>query len=319
MKSSLFRAFVVCIVVLVGAAGIMAQPGGEKEVNVEVFVDSSGTSTIAMAPQIATYEFVATHGSHEGKVVKNAPYSAEGKTETSRVLADGTKITRTSKTRIYRDSEGRTRREIELNSVGPWSAEGGSTVTVTINDPTHERVYVTHRTTGEDEDVNVFHAAHDFDIEHHNPDGDRHISIIKKKLSGGETLVEETISGPGPRGAAITPHSGHVLGSIEGKDTRTESMGQRTIEGVMAEGTRTTSVIPEGKIGNDRPITITSERWYSPELQAVVLRETKDPMSGDVTYRLTNIIRAEPDPSLFEEPEQEKLKAVKIEKKQKEK
>ncbi len=74
------------------------------------------------------------------------------------------------------------------------------------------------------------------------------------------------------------------------------------IEGVEAEGTRTTMTIPAGEIGNERPIEIVSERWYSPELQLVVMTRHSDPRSGETTYKLTNINRTEPAKSLFEVP-----------------
>jgi hypothetical protein len=61
-------------------------------------------------------------------------------------------------------------------------------------------------------------------------------------------------------------------------------------------------VVPAGSIGNDREITITTEEWYSPELEVVVLRETNDPLSGDVTYRLENILLGDPPRRFFEVP-----------------
>jgi hypothetical protein len=85
-------------------------------------------------------------------------------------------------------------------------------------------------------------------------------------------------------------------------EAKTEALGTRTIEGVQAEGTRSTITIPAGKIGNDRPIDIVSERWYSPDLQVVVLSKHTDPRMGEHTYRLTGINRSEPTRSLFEVP-----------------
>jgi len=82
----------------------------------------------------------------------------------------------------------------------------------------------------------------------------------------------------------------------------TESLGTQTIEGLQVEGTRSTITIPAGQIGNDQPIEIVSERWYSPELQVVVLSKHNDPRMGEHTYRLTNINRAEPSQSLFQLP-----------------
>ena len=91
---------------------------------------------------------------------------------------------------------------------------------------------------------------------------------------------------------------GHAIRFESSKET----LGKQTIEGVEAEGTRTTVTIPAGAIGNERAIQITSERWYSPELQLVVMTRHSDPRFGETTYRLTNISRAEPDRTLFEVP-----------------
>ena len=88
-----------------------------------------------------------------------------------------------------------------------------------------------------------------------------------------------------------------------------EELGKQIIEGVEADGTRTTVTIPAGEIGNERPIEIVSERWYSPELQMVIMTKHSDPRSGETTYRLTNISRTEPAKSLFEVPADYTLKA----------
>ena len=79
-------------------------------------------------------------------------------------------------------------------------------------------------------------------------------------------------------------------------------LGTRVIEGVEATGTRQTLTIPAGRIGNEKPIQVVSERWYAPELRAVVLSTHSDPRSGRDTNRLTGITRGEPDKSLFEVP-----------------
>jgi hypothetical protein len=76
----------------------------------------------------------------------------------------------------------------------------------------------------------------------------------------------------------------------------------KTIEGVAVEGRKTTSTIPAGKVGNEQPITITSEEWSSPDLKVLVLTKHADPRMGESSYRLLNIIRAEPDRSLFMVP-----------------
>ena len=82
----------------------------------------------------------------------------------------------------------------------------------------------------------------------------------------------------------------------------TESLGTDIVEGIECAGTRMTLTIPAGQIGNEQPIVITNERWYSPKLQTVVLSKRHDPLSGDTTFKLTNIDQSEPSASLFQIP-----------------
>ena len=82
----------------------------------------------------------------------------------------------------------------------------------------------------------------------------------------------------------------------------TEDLGSQTMEGVLVKGTRTTHTIPPGQIGNEAPITIVSEVWTSSELKTVVYSKRSDPRIGEQTFRLTNIVRAEPNLSLFTVP-----------------
>ena len=49
-----------------------------------------------------------------GPTVKGAPYSADGVTETTQTLGDGTHINRQETYSISRDGEGRVRREIRV-------------------------------------------------------------------------------------------------------------------------------------------------------------------------------------------------------------
>ena len=85
-------------------------------------------------------------------------------------------------------------------------------------------------------------------------------------------------------------------------ETKTEDLGTQNIEGVQCEGTRHITTIPAGAIGNERPIEITYERWFSKDLGMVVSSKRSDPRFGEQTYTLKNIVRAEPDPSLFTVP-----------------
>ena len=86
------------------------------------------------------------------------------------------------------------------------------------------------------------------------------------------------------------------------QDAKEESLGQKLVEGVMADGKRVTTVLPAGAIGNQQPITVLTEQWFSPDLEILVMTRHSDPRSGDTTYTVANIVRAEPQGSLFDVP-----------------
>src|SRR5580700_10201685 len=79
-------------------------------------------------------------------------------------------------------------------------------------------------------------------------------------------------------------------------------LGTQVINGINAQGTRYTRTIAAGEIGNEKVITVTSERWYSPDLQVAVKSVRTDPRLGQTAYTLTNIQRTEPAPALFTVP-----------------
>jgi hypothetical protein len=219
----------------------------------------------------------------EGRVVAGAPYSAQAVTETTQVLADGNRITRKSSSSLARDGAGRTRREQSLNFVGPWSVEGREGMTVSINDPVSGARYeldpksktAVKRTVGS----NVERVA---------------ILELEGKLK--QAREREEIA------------KGEVRMKVSPSTAKTESLGSKVIEGVQVEGKRITETIPAGRIGNDKPIEIVNESWFSAELQTVVMSKHSDPRSGDVVYTLTNIQRVEPDPALFLIPADYKMR-----------
>jgi hypothetical protein len=103
-------------------------------------------------------------------------------------------------------------------------------------------------------------------------------------------------------GVPLTLVTGGITGPGDAKDVKTEQLGKMYIEGVQAEGTRTTTTIPAGDIGNERPINIVDERWYSPDLQMTVMTKHSDPRAGETNFALKNINRSSPPPNLFEVP-----------------
>jgi hypothetical protein len=130
--------------------------------------------------------------------------------------------------------------------------------------------------------------------------------VIAPAESGQEVRVIriETPIGPlapmPPIPAAVTMRMEPLM--VMGQDVRTDKLPPREIEGVKVTGSRSTSTIPAGKIGNEKPIVIAREVWTSPELKLTVSSVTKDPRSGDQSYQLRNIRRAEPEAALMRVP-----------------
>lgn len=271
-------------------------------------------------PPPRDFVFISTEA-FGGKVVKGAPYSAESVTETVQTLADGNRIVNKITTQVYRDSEGRTRRDQTLTGFGPLGNGEQPLQTIFINDPVAGVTYTLDTRT------HIAHKSAPFKFEF----GDKPVLEgqrfeFKTAAPGGAPGVAATTSsvivatqpaGPVQAGTRVAPlpetaefslraegtanYLFRTKNSSDGKEV-TEQLGKQTIEGVEAEGTRTTVTIAAGEIGNDRPIEIVSERWYSPELQLVVMTRHSDPRNGETTYKLTNINRSEPAKSLFEVP-----------------
>jgi hypothetical protein len=195
-----------------------------------------------------------------GKTVTGAPFSASFSTQNTQALTDGNKINRSTSGAFARDSQGRTRRELTLSAIGPWAdSSKPSPHVVLINDAVAQTHYVLE------------------------PD----------------RKIARQIPAPraGRRGRNFAGVA-QIAPRHQGEGTKT-SLGTQTIGGVSAEGTRYTRTIPAGQIGNEKPIEIVTERWYSPDLQTVVMFKHSDPRSGETVFQLTNIQRQEPDASLF--------------------
>jgi hypothetical protein len=226
-------------------------------------------------------EFFSAEMAGAGEVVTSAPYTATATTESTQVLADGNRIVNKTSSFIARDSQGRTRRETDFHRIGTMQVD--SPKTVFINDPTTHTQYIF---TPGGEATKVIRS-----------DGNWKESpqIIDLRGQREQRLKEKVIVKV--RGA----HDGQQR-EESSEQVKHEDLGTQTIEGVSAQGKRETVTIPAGQIGNEKPIEIVTETWFSPELHTMVLRKHSDPRLGDSTYRLTDIKRNEPDASLFQPP-----------------
>ncbi len=230
--------------------------------------------------------------------VKGAPYFAEVVTESVQTLADGNRIVRKTTGRVYRDGQGRIRREEDR--------EAGHVRTVSITDPVggaawslNPETKLAWKTPYQTAGAVARKIEGVLMIEGHVLDPlevDRR-KEIETKVQEAEATVKMMVGGGGRgRGA------GGMVSKEMAWHEKVEKLPARQIEGVMAEGTRTTRTIPAGVIGNEQPIAIVTEQWRSPDLNVLVLTRTADPRSGETTYRLLGITRGEPDPSWFTVP-----------------
>ncbi len=168
-----------------------------------------------------------------GDPVQGAPYSATITNESVQTLADGNRIVQSTTGTIARDSQGRTRHDATLPTIGNLSAAEAPHL-VFIQDPVAKTSYT----------LNLTDASH----------------------------------------------------------VSTEELGTQTMEGILVTGTRTTRTIPAGEMGNEKPIVIVTEVWTSPDLKTIISSKRSDPRMGEQTFRLTNLVRAEPASSLFTVP-----------------
>ena len=222
--------------------------------------------------------------------ITGAPFTADATTEFTQALADGNRIEQRYSTSIARDGRGRTRREQEMalvgaltvlrSKIGDAGGGRGSGAWVSLSAPKEPQRLVVITDP-------VEHVSYTLDEQRK-----------EARRSGGKLVVQpledlKKLEASMKREAERANNQPGVV---------VEDLGTRQIEGVAAKGTRTTTTIPAGEIGNLAPINLVTERWYSDELGTAVRLTRNDPRSGETVYRLTNIVRAEPPPDLFTVP-----------------
>jgi len=337
-KSRILVTIISALAILANVIGVGAQERKARSevVTDHVFVGGPGQVAMTGAQGDNTFVFVSTEMGIDGKLVKGAPYSAQATNESVQTLVGGNRIVRHNTSTVYRDSEGRTRRDQTISVVGNFAAAGEPAQTTFINDPVAGVNYIldaknkTARKIDFGARMNAEKKMMEAKIDALKRSGDPQAAADAAKMEAMKSKIEarkaesgdaqsaavaEKIAiekataagGPGEfRFEMKVPPPGMPGGfgvmKKDPKNTKTESLGKQMVEGVECEGTRTVTTIPAGEIGNELPIEIVFERWYSPELQTVIMTKHSDPQTGENTYRLTNINRSEPPHSLFEVP-----------------
>ncbi len=314
------------------AATAIAQPPTPPEppAGQQLFVVGNAAPLATMGGRI---DFIRSEGGVPGPVVEGKPYSARSITESTQALADGNRITQRNEAVIYRDSKGRTRREQTLTGLGQWQV-GEPVTMINIHDPVTGKSYVLDPVERIAREIRPFQMA----IAHASePPGSATVGVtgtwsvavpapppvpalpagavavdVERSVERDLTVIRRREGG----GDSVQVFSTAPVGAVElfppgttGVYEPAEQLGEQVLEGLLVKGTRMTDTIPAGTIGNERPIDIVTERWYSEDIDAMVLQRFSDPRSGETTYRLVNVVLGDPSPDLFQVPQGYELRA----------
>jgi hypothetical protein len=321
MKTTLMIAAAMTLAATASAQVLVHEHEGKaaKEQQLQILMEKTPSSGV--------------HVSFEAKPITGAPYAADAVTEAIQVLADGNRIVRRTSARVYRDGAGRTRRE----TLGP----DGQVTSVVISDPARGTSFVfdpvsntAHRSsvatfvtttsvagggtevtaTASGVGTGVSTYTITTEAKQHAEQHATQLAEQKAAQQHAEQKAAQHVIVTGQPGGVAGGVAGGVVTSVgpvtwvaehksvfDAAPTK-EDLGQQIVEGVPAKGTRTTSVIAAGSIGNELPITVVSEEWTSIDLKVLVMTKHVDPRSGETTYRLTGITRGEPNQALFEPP-----------------
>jgi hypothetical protein len=263
----------------------------------------------------ASTAFIANEFGNPREIVKNAPYTGEAITESVQVLPDGNRIVRKSTTLLARDTAGRTRQERKDGSrAGVYIYDPMDGRSIVLNERTRTAIPIPRAPSPPEPPVPPAPPATPAvpappaagaNIEgqpgrvivrrNRNAEGgkDENVHIEVMRVGRGDP------DGAMPPPVPLPPLTLPILPRGKGE---VKSLGTREFEGIKADGTMTTHTIPAGQIGNEKPIVISSERWFSPDLFIVVYAKTSDPRAGETIYRVTNVRRGEPSADLFKVP-----------------
>ena len=279
---------------------------------------AAGAQTPVTSPQVerdkVAIERAAQAGGRGGlvaavetRVTPGRPYSAEAVTESLQVLGDGNRIARKTTVKVFRDNDGRTRRE--------QTALGGGE-TITIWDPVSSTSFTLDpatKTAFKSGLLAMKTPAGGFGggrggrgvppaLAPTTPVGTADAAKTEETRRREKETAARVEMAETSRDASMQMKQVLERAASGGGTTTREDLGQQMIEGIAATGSRSTTVIPAGAIGNLQEIKIISEQWFSPDLEVLVMTRHSDPRVGETVYRLTNIVRAQPDPALFTVP-----------------
>jgi hypothetical protein len=224
-----------------------------------------------------------------GKVVTGRPFTAEAVVQTDQMLADGSHVTSRLSLTAARDGQGRTYRE----EISGTPASGSSAPkAIYISDPVAKVNYflgpdhVAHKTPM----LSLGAQAGAATVSTNGASARLSLQTFATGSGGGKGPVQMGAQGAQPV-KQLAP------GALD-----TQQLGSQVITGFTADGARTTLTIPAGQVGNQNPLVIVTERWYSQDLEATLLAKHSDPRFGASSYQLSSVQQIEPPAALFQIP-----------------
>lgn len=191
-----------------------------------------------------------------------APFSFTLVTEWTRPMNNGGNFTLTNERHIVRDSKGRIYQERWI--LVPKGSKIKSWMDIfQITDPDRHTWYNCKTETKE-------------------------CNLFRYDLTTKDNFQPPTsVSGPLSDGTGFRQH---------------EDLGLSSTEGRVTHGYRETTTFNPGVMGNDKPMAVTREFWYSTYLAVNLISIVDEPMTGKQVFTVKELSTAEPDPSFFEVP-----------------
>jgi len=333
------------------AAPLLAQAPPAPASGAPASDDSLPSITVQIAPPPISISsaFLGVSSPLGAQPASGKPMFAEFLTEHHQSFTDGNQISRATHSSIYRDAQGRIRRESQLSVPGLPAGIAASTF-ITIVDRKIGFGFVL-----DPQEM----VAHRYEL---NGPAPSYIARLSAQGSGNALFAPAPAQPAGATASAQAPtpspsseshwrlhgfvHRAHTANESQSAATpgggqsarlnsgflpedtgvasaptmridqpllaapnpvRTENLGEQMILGFRATGTRVITTLPAGQIGNDRPIDIVSEQWFSPELEVVMRSLHRDPWAGEFTTTVIRISRGDQPATLFEIPERYKV------------
>lgn len=274
---------------LLAAAGVSAQTSSVSSPDETRIIVRSDAGVLPVLPLM--FDPVTTANLFNEKVVKNSSFSAEFQSESVRILPDnasqnnGSQVVSRVTTLVYRDRDGRNRREQTIHATGQTAGTSGTAATgqaIEIYDPVSGFGYTLYPAT---------RTAYRYK----KPADQQTAAAVWDKVP---QTIEITSSDKG---------SDNQTTQYKLDPPRIEALGNRTIKGAQAIGKRFTLKIPMNAVGNPLETETVHEVWYAPQLKMLIQSSTKNPHQGEHTFQMTSLSQTEPSASLFRVPSDYKI------------